>query len=158
GALAASLALNEAFLFVRQDLAEAGFRTLGLSLWRPDAIDSWWHESSDGPDLAYLPSKLWFIGLGHLGQAYLLSLSLLPYDARKEGVLVLQDVDLVTKSTLSTSVLSGAEMLGQMKTRAMASALEARGFRTSIIERKFDETSRVLPEDPAIALCGLDNA
>ncbi len=85
GALAAALAVNEAFLFVRQDTPEAGLRDLGVSLWRPDSCEDWWRPEKDGPRLSYLPSKLWLIGLGHLGQAYLWGLSILPY-ARPEDL------------------------------------------------------------------------
>lgn len=158
GALAASLAVNEAFLFVRQDTPEAGFREPGLSLWRPDAVDDWWKPDNDGPALAYLPSKLWLIGLGHLGQAYLWGLSILPYARPEEVDLVLQDIDEVTASTLSTSILSHGSMVGEKKTRAMAKVMEGRGFKTAIIERRFDETQRISPDDPQVALFGADNA
>jgi hypothetical protein len=158
GALAAALAVNEAFLFVRQDTPDAGLREIGISLWRPDAIEDWWMDVNDGPPLAYLPSKLWLLGLGHLGQAFLWGLSLMPYKRPEEVLLVLQDVDVITTSTLSTSILSERAMIGKNKTRSMAAVLEARGFKTALVERRFDETLRVLPDDPQIALCGLDNA
>jgi hypothetical protein len=158
GVLAAALAVNEAFLFVRQDTPEAGFREVGLSVWRPDAVEDWWKPENDGPALAYLPSKLWMIGLGHLGQAYLWGLSILPYARPEEVELVLQDIDAVTASTLSTSILSDGSMVGERKTRAMAKVMEARGFRTSIIERRFDEMLRVHPDDPQVALFAVDNA
>jgi len=156
--LAAALAVNEAFLFVRQDTPEAGLREVGVSLWEPDVIDDWSVASHDGPRTDYLPNKLWLLGLGHLGQAYLWALSLLPYERPNEVSLVLQDIDEITRSTLSTSILSERHMIGLKKTRAMAAVLEARGFKTEIVERRFDETLRVLPGDPQIALCGLDNA
>jgi hypothetical protein len=158
GALAAALAVSEAFLFVRRDTPEAGLREVGLSLWRPDAGKDWWTSGNDGPRIVYLPSKLWFLGLGHLGQAYLWALALLPYERTEKVMLVLQDTDAITNATLSTSILSDRTMIGQKKTRAMAAFMERRGFRTEIIERSFDETLRVLPDDPQIALCGLDNA
>jgi hypothetical protein len=158
GALAVALAVNEAFLFVRRDTPEAGLREIGVSLWKPDAIEDWSTSASDGPEVAYLPSKLWLLGLGHLGQAYLWALSLLPYERPDEVLLVLQDFDVITSSTLSTSILSERGMIGQKKTRAMATALEERGFNTAIVERRFDESLRVLPDDPQVALCGLDNA
>lgn len=157
GALAAALAVNEAFLFVRQDTPEAGFREIGLSLWKPDAVEDWWKVENDGPRLTYLPSKLWFIGLGHLGQAYLWGLSLLPYANPEEVELILHDIDVVTASTLSTSILSERPMMDKRKTRAMAAVMEARGFRTAIVERKFDKTLRVQPDEPQVALCGVDN-
>lgn len=158
GALAAALAVNEAFLFVRQDTPEAGLREIGVSLWQPDAVEDWWTSANDGPRIAYLPSRLWLLGLGHLGQAYLWALSLLPYERPDEVLMVLQDIDAITNSTLSTSILSEPDMVGLKKTRAMAGALERNGFKTAIVERRFDETFRVLPDDPQIALCGLDNA
>jgi hypothetical protein len=158
GALAAALAVNEAFLFVRKDTPEAGLREIGISLWKPDALEDWWKAENDGPQLSYLPSKLWLIGLGHLGQAYLWGLCLLPYAKSEEVELVLQDIDTVSASTLSTSILSDAGMIGLRKTRAIAAAMEVRGFGTAIVERKFDASLRVNPDDPQIALCGVDNA
>lgn len=158
GALAAALAVNEAFLFVRQDTPEAGFREVGLSLWRPDAVEDWWKPENDGPALAYLPNKLWLIGLGHLGQAYLWGLSLLPYARPEDVEVVLHDIDAVTESTLSTSILSDGSMLGEKKTRAIAKVMEARGFKTTIMELRFDDRLRIHPDDPQIALCGVDNA
>jgi hypothetical protein len=157
GALAAALAVNEAFLFIRQDTPEAGLREVGMSLWKPDAIEEWWKPENDGPRLRYLPSKLWLIGLGHLGQAYLWGLALLPYARPEDVELVLQDIDTVSSSTLSTSILSDAGMVGHRKTRAMAAIIEQRGFRTSLVERRFDETLRVRADDPQVALCGVDN-
>jgi hypothetical protein len=158
GALAAALAVNEVFLFVRHDTPEAGLRELGLSLWKLDAIDDWWRPENDGPALRYLPSRLWLIGLGHLGQAYLWGLALMPYAQPTEVELVLQDVDIVSASTPSTSILSEAGMVGECKTRAMAAQMERRGFRTSIVERRFDEAFHVRTDEPQVALFGVDNA
>jgi hypothetical protein len=75
--LAASLAVNEAFLFVNGAAPVAGYRTLGLSLWRLETDAEWISEDPSEPELMYLPSSLWLIGLGHLGQAYLWGLGLL---------------------------------------------------------------------------------
>jgi hypothetical protein len=93
-----------------------------------------------------------------LGQAYLWGLSLLQYAHPGEVELVLQDIDTVSVSTLSTSILSDAGMVGVRKTRAIAATMEARGFRTAIVERKFDDSLRIQSDDPQIALCGVDNA
>ena len=71
GMLSAALAVNEAYLFVNGGASVAGRRALGLSLWRPDAAFDWLAGDSGEPELAYLPSRLWMLGLGHLGQAYL---------------------------------------------------------------------------------------
>ncbi|MFC7694441.1 hypothetical protein ACFQY5_37770 [Paeniroseomonas aquatica] len=110
------------------------------------------------PTLTYLPSRLWLIGLGHLGQAYLWALALLPFAKPENVALVLQDIDVISPSTESTSILSDATLIGQKKTRAIAAWAEARGFHTAIHERLFDASFRRQADEPAVALCGLDNA
>ncbi len=156
--LSVGIAVNEAFLFVSGGVTAAGRRSVGLSLWRPSVETSWLDSDTGEPSLTYLPSRLWLIGLGHLGQAYLWGLGLLPYTDPGELSIVLQDVDVITASTESTSILSDATMVGQQKTRAMANWAERRGFRTAITERLFDAQLRPHPDEPSIALCGLDNA
>lgn len=155
--LAAALAINEAFLHVSAPLSVAGRRQVGLSLWRP-ADAEWLTAPRDEPTLAYLPSDLWLIGLGHLGQAYLWGLGLLPYTPASKPKLVLQDIDIITPSTESTSVLSDARLIGAKKTRAMAAWADQRGFETAICERRFDARFTRRDDEPAVALCGLDNA
>jgi hypothetical protein len=158
GMLAAALAVNEAYLHVSGGMPAAGRRVVGLSLWRPSRDVDWLEADGSEPALTYLPSRLWLIGLGHLGQAYLWGLGLLPYRNPAELALVLQDVDFITASTESTSILSESGMIGQRKTRAMAAWAERRGFTASIQERLFAADFKRQPEEPAIALCGLDNA
>ena len=157
GMLSAALAINEAYLFVRGGMPVSGRRVLGLSLWQPDAELDWLGGDSGEPDLIYLPSKLWLIGLGHLGQAYLWGLGVLPYRRPDELSLVLQDIDIITPSTESTSMLTDPDMVGQQKTRAMAAWAERRGFTASIHERLFDPSFRRQGPEPGVALCGLDN-
>jgi hypothetical protein len=158
GMLAAALAVNEAYLFATGDKPIAGRRVVGLSLWRPSPGRDWLEEDSSEPALTYLPSRLWLIGLGHLGQAYLWGLGLLPYRDPDAVSLVLQDVDTVTPSTESTSILTDAGMVGQKKTRAMAAWAHRHGFAASIQERVFAADFKRQSDEPAIALCGLDNA
>lgn len=157
GMLAAALAINEAFLHVNGAKA-AGHSAVGLSLWRPTRDVDWLAVDPSEPELTYLPSHLWLIGLGHLGQAYLWALGLLPFAVPADVMLVLQDVDTITVSTESTSILTDATLIGVKKTRAMAAWAERRGFQTSIQERLFDADFRRRPDEPAVALCGLDNA
>jgi hypothetical protein len=156
--LSAALAINEAFLYVSGGTPAAGHRVVGLSLWEPTSNANWLIETGGEPRLTYLPSQLWLIGLGHLGQAYLWALGLLPYANPASLLLVMQDVDAVTPSTLSTSILSDKTMLGKKKTRAMAGWAERRGFTTTICERRFDASMRRQVGEPAIGICGLDNA
>ena len=157
GMLAAGLAVNEAFLFVNGGMPAAGRRALGLSLWRPGPEADWLQPDESEPPLTYLPSRLWLIGLGHLGQAYLWGLGLLPYQDPADVALVLQDIDVIAESTESTSILTDAAMIGRKKTRAMAAWAERRGFATSLQERMFAADFTRQAEEPAVALCGLDN-
>jgi hypothetical protein len=80
----------------------------GCRCGQPAADCDWLSATADEPALELLPSRLWLIGLGHLGQAYLWALGLLPYAHPEETHLVLQDVDIITPSTESTSILTDA--------------------------------------------------
>ncbi len=157
GVLAGALAVSEAFQFVRGGNTQAGRREVGLSLWRPEAGVSWLEESAFGPPLEKLPLKLWLIGLGHLGQAYLWTLGLLPYTRPDEVQLVLQDYDTLVLANDSTSLLTSRGILGEKKTRAMARWCEEHGFRTAIQERRFDANFQIDSDEPQVALCGVDN-
>src|SRR5205823_1509564 len=133
------LAVNEAFSHVRREGGVAGRRAIGMSLWAPSSAE-WLKAKPDEPVLRFLPSRLWLIGLGHLGQAYLWGLGLLPFPDPSEVLLVLQDVDRITPSTESTSILTDQAAVGREKTRVMAKWAERRGFVTAIHERLFDES------------------
>jgi hypothetical protein len=154
---AAALGVNEAFMQVRGDLAEAGHRTIGMSLWSPLAVAGWRDDEHKGPALAYLPKSLWLVGLGHLGQAYAWALGQLPYPADSRPHLVLQDFDKAAKSNLSTCLMLWAADLLKPKVRAVASRLEAAGFTTALVERRFGPEHRVMVEEPTTALFGVDN-
>lgn len=158
GMLAAGLAVNEAFLYARQETGLAGERAVGLSLWDPHPELDWLTAPVTEPALALLPARLWMLGLGHLGQAFLWALGLLPYAKPNALELILQDIDIITPSTESTSILSDGSLVNQKKTRAMAAWAETRGFSTSIQERRFAAGFRRQDEEPSILLCGLDNA
>ncbi|UJR83674.1 hypothetical protein [Sandaracinus amylolyticus] len=153
--LSAALAVNEAFARVADRNAAAGRRRVGLSLWD---LTSDWLAPDGAPELELVPSRLWILGLGHLGQAYLWALGVLPVPADGGLELVLQDTDVISRSTESTSILTDASMVGTRKTRAMTAWAERRGFRTAIYERAFDTNFRRQSAEPAIALCGIDNA
>src|SRR5258706_10871807 len=105
-----------------------------------------------------LPSEIWLVGMGNLGQAYLWTLGFLPYGGNAAVRLVLQDTDVVAKSNLSTSMLSTRHLIGRKKTRAMAEWAEMRGFQASIVERDFAPNFRIGPREPSVALIGVDNA
>lgn len=154
---AAALGVNEAFMHVRGDLAEAGHRSIGMSLWNPLAVADWRDDAHEGPKLAYLPKSLWLVGLGHLGQAYVWTLGMLPYPVDGRPHLVLQDFDKAAKSNLSTCLLLWSADLLKPKVRAVASRLEAAGFTTALVERRFGPGHRVIVDEPTTALFGVDN-
>ena len=158
GILAGALGVAEAFQFVRGDNALAGRRDVGMSLWQPDKSISWLDTNEVGPTIERLPASVWLIGLGHLGQAFLWTLGLLPYASPEEVELVLQDFDELVEANDSTSLLTTRSLLREKKTRAMAAWCESRGFRTSIVERRFADDFRVAGDEPRVALCGVDNA
>src|ERR1017187_1591850 len=155
--LSVALAVSEAYFYVQGQMPVAGRRQIGLSLWEPARTD-WLSADTNAPVLRFLPSNLWLIGLGHLGQAYLWALGLLPYPKPAGLSIVLQDTDVITPSTESTSILSDLTMVGVKKTRAMAAWAEQRGFATVIHERLFDGSFVRSDREPPIALCGMDNA
>lgn len=156
GVAAAALGVNEAFLHIRGDMPAAGNRTVGLSLWTPLAIADWRDDANAGPPLRYLPDALCLVGLGHLGQAYAWTLGMLPYGALRPH-LVLQDFDKAAASNLSTCLLLDQSDLGQRKVRVVSRRLEAAGFSTAMVERRFGPDHRVLPDEPTTALFGVDN-
>jgi hypothetical protein len=153
--LSASLAVNEAYLHLSHRAPAAGRRSVGMSLWDPAERD--WFDAGGEPELRFLPSHLWLIGLGHLGQAYLWALGLLPYGRPGGLSLILQDFDKFTPSSTSTCILSDFAQVGEMKTRALASWAKQRGFQAAIYERPFDASFRRRDDEPAVALCGIDN-
>jgi hypothetical protein len=152
--LAGALGVSEVFQFVRGN-AITGHRSVGLSLWSPEHQD--WENAPAGPTSIVLPSRLWLIGLGHLGQAYLWNLGLLPYRDPGDVELVLQDFDRLTRANDSTSLLTTPQLVGELKTRAMAKWAEARGFRTRLVERIFPGGISIAEDEPRLALGGVDN-
>ena len=155
-ALAAAVCAGEAFAYHAGDHAMAGLRAAGLSLWRPGA--DWRTADPSEPALAYLPSKLWLIGLGNLGQAFAWLLACLPYEDRARVQLLLQDFDRLAPSNDSTSLLSFLRDVGRRKTRAVAEWLDERGFETFVEERRFSPSITRQADEPNVALCGVDNA
>lgn len=154
--LATSMCAAEAFAYHADDHPMAGRRAAGISLWDPSR--DWLATDLTEPNIAYLPSRLWLIGLGNLGQAYAWLLGCLPYPDRSKVELVLQDFDRIAESNDSTSRLSSLDDIGVMKTRAIAAWLERRGFRPLLEERRFGDWTRRAPHEPGVGLCGVDNA
>ncbi|HEY8949467.1 MAG TPA: hypothetical protein VIM56_11330 [Rhizomicrobium sp.] len=152
--LAAAVCAAEVFAFHAGDHPMAGKREVGLSLWRPDAD---WLASANEPVLSWLPSRLWIIGLGNLGQAFAWVLATLPWQDRSKAEFILQDFDRLAVSNDSTSLLSFLPDVGRRKARVVASWLDRLGFETFVEERRFGAWTRRAGEEPAVALCGVDN-
>ena len=157
GVLVGGMAVAEAFQMATNTNPRSGRRNIGMSLWEPSPATPW-HLAPSGPEITYLPAHLWLIGLGHLGQAYLWTLGMLPYESPSQVRVLLQDTDQITPANLSTSPLTRSEHLGSFETRMTAHWAESRGFKTQITERSFTKQQRVHGDEPRIALCGVDNA
>jgi hypothetical protein len=155
-AVAAAAAAAELFAWHAKDHPMAARRVAGLSLWNPGT--DWLAGDAGEPPLSYLPSSLWLIGLGNLGQALAWLLACLPYADRAKVDLTLQDYDRIAESNDSTSLLSSLPLVGAKKTRVVSRWLEAAGFNTALEERRFGPWTIRSPHDPAVAFCGVDNA
>lgn len=104
-----------------------------------------------GADFA-LPRKLWFIGLGHLGQAYLWTLAMLTDDLSGYQI-ILQDYDDVGASTKSTSILTSDQPNGTKKVAYCADWLRRRGARVEVVTEAFGPHS--LPRKDFVVVAGL---
>lgn len=155
-ALAAAACVGEVFAWHTGDHEMAGHRASGLSAWKPGA--DWMAPDMTEPDLRYLPSHLWLIGLGNLGQAFAWVLASLPYHRGTETLLMLQDFDKMAISNDSTSLLAVPDQPEIMKTRWVGDWLERRGFEVRLEERRFGTWTRRARFEPSAALCGVDNA
>ncbi|THD11268.1 hypothetical protein [Metallibacterium scheffleri] len=151
GVLAGALAVSETFLHFAGVAAEATHRGVTLSLWQPGK-----RHADPGPALAYLPSRAWLVGLGHLGQAYAWGYAWLPLAPGPAPELWLADDDKLVDANLETGVLSERNRLGDYKTRIVSAWLEARGIQTRIIERRLGTGVRLEPEEPQLILSGVD--
>ncbi len=156
GVLGGALALSEVFACSLQLHDDAGRRQTGLSLWDLDPTADL-RDAAIGPDIKYLPSKIWLVGLGHLGQAFLWSLASLEYPVPADVEIMLQDWDAVGEENHSTGLLVEGASIGQQKTRVADQWLAARGFRTRLVERWFVPGAAIQPDDPSVLLVGVDS-
>ena len=154
--IAAAACAAEAFAYHAGDHPMAGRRPLGLSLWCPGA--NWLADGPTEQTLSLLPSRLWIIGLGNLGQAFAWALASLPYADHHEVQMILQDYDRIATSNESTSLLSFASDNGRRKARVVGAWLEALGFDIYVNERRFGPWTKRGEDEPRVALCGVDNA
>lgn len=155
GIFAGAFAVAQAFLNAAEISHREIIEPMGMSLWRPDLC--WLDPKAGGPPLHSLPSKLWLLGLGHLGQAYAWTLGLLPFSPKTPATISLQDYDVVEDGNWSAGLFCEPNHVGELKTRLAADWMERRGFHTRLIERPFDSHFQRAGNDPRVALCGFDN-
>ncbi len=156
GIASASLAVCLSFLKVSGLYIMSCDKSVGISLWRPDL--NWLELDAYGPELNYLPKRIWLLGLGHLGQAYIWNLGLLLNEKSYKMEILLQDYDKIIDANWFSSILSDAYSTGIFKTRISSKWLTTRGINTRITERKFNENTIREGEEPYVALCGFDSA
>lgn len=156
GVLAAGMAVGRAFLTVsglnHYELEEPE----GASLWRPDL--PWNSPEATGPELRFLPERIALLGLGHLGQAFAWTLGMLSSPTSASMLLQLIDFDRVVKANHAAGLLCTPQSIGKLKTRVVSDWLEARRIETRLCERRFDNDFKIQPDEPKIAICGLDSA
>lgn len=156
GVLAGGMAVHRCFLKAANIAARSLEKPLGLSLWSPGG--DWQKPASSSSLLCNLPTRFWTLGLGHLGQAFLWNLALLPFPKRKEVDFLLQDFDVVENANVGSALLCTPEAVGRKKFRHCAEWLENLGFTAAVTERKYTEHDRRNDDEPGIALCGFDRA
>ena len=131
----------------------------GLSLWNLNAGLNWHKDINQGPEIVNLPKNIWILGLGHLGQAYLWTIGLMPYKNPAECVFLLQDADIVGIENIGSQVLCSKKHIGRPKARVCADFLENIKFKTQIIEKPYIEgdSKQFWMENFPFLLNGVDN-
>jgi hypothetical protein len=123
-------------------------------------FDLWPQRAASEPPpfaKAYLPGALWLLGLGNLGQAFMWSISALPYPDPQAIKLILQDVDRVGAENWGTSVLVQSGEYGAYKTALAEHWAKRKGFDVRRVDRLVDPYQRLQECDPTVALCGFDS-
>lgn len=120
------------------------------SLWEP-----WSHPeiSGIGPEEASVPARLWFVGLGHLGQGALWNLGLLPVTGQ---LAVLQDDQSAGPENAATGLLTTDADIQYKKTRIAARWLDGLGWPTALIERRHYGDIARHRGDPLLVVTTLD--
>jgi hypothetical protein len=152
GVFAGAIAVRQVFACVLAG-RNVQARDVSVSVWTPwDKVD----PAVKGPERFDLPDKVWFLGLGHLGQAFVWNLCLLP--GRGDRLAVLQDDQTIGEENEATSllVLPGNRQMNKRKARIAAGWLEACGWSTALIERRHHGDISITMDDPPYLLSGLD--
>lgn len=153
GSFAGALAVRQVFAHVRFGKS-APPRDVTLSLWRPElGGDISGDDFALGPENFVVPDAIWFLGLGHLGQAAIWTIGLLPV----RGKAIVQDDQFIGEENEPTSLVVCKRDVGVRKTRVAGRWLEAADWSASVIERRHYGDIAVLPHDPPFLLSGLDD-
>jgi len=157
GIFAGSLGVALGFLRISGEKLDSTADSCGLSLWRPDL--HWLDLDAIGPDIKYFAKKIWLLGLGHLGQAYVWALSLFSFPEPNQLTVMLQDTDIVKRANIDTGLLSDSESCRKKikKTRLCSKWLEDRFIDTNICERYFDGSYNPTAVESDILISGLDS-
>lgn len=156
---AASIACFEAFDSIYSMTDRVVKSNQGISLWNINTSD-WSSSANKGVnELDSTPNKFWFLGLGHLGQAYLWLLSFIEFPNPSEIKILLQDYDVASESNLGSQVLTSVHDIGKLKTRIASEFLESFGIQTRLVEKPFETVDQKTTglKDFKILLNGLDN-
>lgn len=152
----AALATSECYRKYFEKYQDFGKQPLGVSLWNMEAGLDWVSPNEYGPELRFLPKDVLIAGLGHLGQAYVWALSMLPYPSGSCRTLRVLDLDKASSPNLSTSMLTFPCDTGRKKTRIVSKWAESFGFETLLIEGRIPDD--IIPNvSNRLTVCGFDN-
>ena len=150
GIFAGALAVREVFASRILSSELALRRTSIVSLWEP-----WSQENcpAQGPEYAMAATRLWLVGLGHLGQGIAWSLLSLP--AAVGSTILLQDDQQVGVENEPTGILVEEDDIGHKKCRSVAKWFERAGWATFLVERRH-HGEKAREDDPPLVICALD--
>lgn len=151
GMFSGALAVRQLFANV---LRTAPAQEATVSLWEPMIPAT---RERRGPKGCTIPTRLWLAGLGHLGQAMVWGLVLLPLEG--ERLAVLQDDQWIEDENEPTSMLVTRADTGARprKVRLAAQWLDHAGWTTELIERRHRGDIHRTDHDPQILISGLDD-
>lgn len=148
GVFAGALAVREVFANVRGVRPCA--RASRFNLWEPGSDAG---HAVEAPAITYLIRELVLVGLGHLGQGVLWSLSTLP----GAGRIVLQDYQDAAEENVATGLITRHADVGMRKARIAAQWIESYGWSTCLIERRIGADAVACDGDPAVIITALDS-
>lgn len=150
GSFAAAQAVREVFAHVCGKRGGAP-RSSSISLWEPwSPID----QAESGPTEIHLVKNIALVGLGHLGQGFLWNLLLLPIHGDQ---MLLWDYQDTAEENIGTGVLTMPSDVGTRKTRVANKWLEAHGWKTALVEKKFTSDQKWSNESPSLIVSALDS-